>query len=139
MRKNERRLKELATQSETDHKSQQRLQEQVLKLEGKLKQCKRQIEESEEIASVNLAKYKKVQSAYDDMAENTLKSSFLRANVSVSRGASPGLEAVRSLTSGFKFYQIEYIKAGKKNRCSVLIGFVAVLKLFFIINVAIEF
>ncbi len=47
MRKNERRLKELATQSGTDHKSQQRLQEQVLKLEGKLKQYKRQIEESE--------------------------------------------------------------------------------------------
>jgi len=108
MRKNERRLKELATQSETDHKNQQRLQEQVLKLEGKLKQCKRQIEESEEMASVNLAKYKKVLSAYDDvaeradMAENTLKSSFLRANVSISRVASPGLEAVRSSMSGFK-------------------------------------
>ncbi len=109
MRKNERRLKELATQCENDEKNQQRLQEYVHKLEGKLKQFKRQIEESEELAMINLTKYKKVQGAYDvvaeraDMAENTLKSSYLKTNMSLSRATSPGVDTIRLSTSGFKF------------------------------------
>ena len=46
LRKNERRLKELVFQTEEDHKTNQRMQELVEKLQNKLKSYKRQIEEA---------------------------------------------------------------------------------------------
>lgn len=46
LRKNERRLKELVFQTEEDHKTNQRMQELVEKLQNKLKVYKRQIEEA---------------------------------------------------------------------------------------------
>lgn len=46
LRKNERRLKELIFQTEEDHKTNQRMQELVEKLQNKLKIYKRQIEEA---------------------------------------------------------------------------------------------
>lgn len=46
LRKNERRLKELVFQTEEDHKTNQRMQELVEKLQSKLKVYKRQIEEA---------------------------------------------------------------------------------------------
>lgn len=46
LRKNERRLKELTFQTEEDHKTNQRMQELVEKLQNKLKSYKRQIEEA---------------------------------------------------------------------------------------------
>lgn len=46
LRKGERRLKELIFQTEEDHKTNQRMQELVEKLQNKLKSYKRQIEEA---------------------------------------------------------------------------------------------
>lgn len=46
LRKNERRLKELVFQTEEDHKTNQRMQELVEKLQNKMKVYKRQIEEA---------------------------------------------------------------------------------------------
>ena len=46
LRKNERRLKELVFQTEEDHKTNERMQELVEKLQNKLKCYKRQIEEA---------------------------------------------------------------------------------------------
>lgn len=46
LRKNERRLKELVFQTEEDHKTNQRMQELVEKLQNKLKVYKRQIDEA---------------------------------------------------------------------------------------------
>ena len=46
LRKGERRLKELVFQTDEDHKTNQRMQELVEKLQNKLKSYKRQIEES---------------------------------------------------------------------------------------------
>merc|ERR1711931_194288 len=83
MRKHDRRLKELAFQTEEDQKAQERMQDMIDKLTGKIKTYKSQVEEAEEIAAINLAKYRKVQHELEDaeeradMAENTL--SKLRA------------------------------------------------------------
>ena len=54
-------MKDLSFQTEEDRKSQIRLQETVDKLQNKLKSYKRQVEEAEEIAALNLAKFRKAQ------------------------------------------------------------------------------
>ena len=86
-------------QSEEERKNQARYQEQILKLESKLKTYKRQVEETEEIASLNLSKFRKAQSAYEDLferaeqAENIVKSTkcVMRSTVSMGRIASPNV------------------------------------------------
>ncbi|XP_077979909.1 myosin-7-like isoform X2 [Glandiceps talaboti] len=78
MRKSERRVRELMVAQEEDQRNAERLQEQIEKLNGKIKTFKRQIEEAEEQASINLGKYRKVQHELDeaeeraDMAEASL-------------------------------------------------------------------
>merc|ERR1712179_849067 len=61
LRKCERRIKELSFQSEEDKKNHERMQDLVDKLQQKIKTYKRQIDEAEEIAALNLAKYRKAQ------------------------------------------------------------------------------
>merc|ERR1712128_177651 len=60
-RKGERRIKELSFQGEEDKKNYDRMQDLVDKLQVKIKTYKKQIEEAEEIAALNLAKFRKVQ------------------------------------------------------------------------------
>merc|ERR1712066_316422 len=60
-RKCERRIKELTFQGEEDKKNYDRMQDLVDKLQVKIKTYKKQIEEAEEIAALNLAKFRKVQ------------------------------------------------------------------------------
>jgi len=69
LKKNERSLKELSTQSDEDKRKYSRLQELVETLQNKLRVYKKQIEETEEIAVVNLAKYRKAQNELADAAE----------------------------------------------------------------------
>jgi len=79
MRKADRRLKELGFQVDEDRKNQERLQDLIDKLQAKIKTYKRQAEEAEEVAAINLAKYRKVadelESAEEraDSAENNLQ------------------------------------------------------------------
>merc|ERR1719187_1343297 len=61
LRKCERKIKELTFQSDEDKKSHERMQDLVDKLQQKVKTYKKQIEEAEEIAALNLAKYRKAQ------------------------------------------------------------------------------
>ncbi|XP_041362744.1 myosin heavy chain, striated muscle-like isoform X1 [Gigantopelta aegis] len=98
LRKADRRLKELAFQSEEDHKNQERLQDVIDKLNQKIKTYKRQVEEAEEIAAINLAKFRKVQHELEDAeeradtAEGTVQKlrAKNRSSVSVARtSASP--------------------------------------------------
>ena len=56
--KADRRTRELAFQIDEDKKNQDRLQDLCDKLQQKIKTCKRQVEEAEELANVNLAKYR---------------------------------------------------------------------------------
>ncbi|XP_076340339.1 myosin heavy chain, muscle-like isoform X1 [Tachypleus tridentatus] len=95
-RKGERRIKELQFQADEDRKNHERMQDLVDKLQQKLKTYKRQIEEAEEIAALNLAKFRKVQQELEDaeersdMAENALAKLRAKNRSSASRGVSPG-------------------------------------------------
>merc|ERR1711990_506856 len=66
LRKSERRIKELTFGSDEDRKNHQRMQSLVDQLQGKIKAYKKQIEEAEEIAALNLAKFRKVQGSLTD-------------------------------------------------------------------------
>ena len=61
LRKSERKIKELTFSSDEDKKNHERMQALIDQLQGKIKSYKKQIEEAEEIAALNLAKYRKAQ------------------------------------------------------------------------------
>merc|ERR1712088_537425 len=61
MRKSERKIKELSYQQDEDRKNHERMQALIDQLQGKIKSYKKQIEEAEEIAALNLAKFRQVQ------------------------------------------------------------------------------
>merc|ERR1712127_711236 len=66
LRKSERGIKELAFAADEDRKNHERMQALIDQLQGKVKSYKKQIEEAEEIAALNLAKYRKVAGALGD-------------------------------------------------------------------------
>merc|ERR1712124_246746 len=61
LRKSERRIQELTFAADEDRKNHERMQQLVDALQAKIKSYKKQIEEAEEIAALNLAKFRKVQ------------------------------------------------------------------------------
>merc|ERR1712088_206893 len=61
MRRSERRIKELSFASDEDRKNSERMQALIDNLQGKIKTYKKQIEEAEEIAALNLAKFRQTQ------------------------------------------------------------------------------
>lgn len=63
LRKTERKVKELTFASDEDKKNHERMQALIDQLQGKVRSYKKQIEEAEEIAALNLAKYRKVAGA----------------------------------------------------------------------------
>jgi hypothetical protein len=66
LRRTERKIKELAFAGDEDKKNHERMQSLVDQLQGKVKSYKKQIEEAEEIAALNLAKFRKVAGALGD-------------------------------------------------------------------------
>merc|ERR1712168_283791 len=66
LRKSERTIKELVFSGDEDKKNHERMQALIDQLQGKVKTYKKQIEEAEEIAALNLAKYRKVAGALGD-------------------------------------------------------------------------
>jgi myosin heavy chain 6/7 len=69
LRKSERKMKELAYQQDEDRKNHERMQGLIDQLQGKIKSYKKQIEEAEEIAALNLAKFKQAQTNVSDATE----------------------------------------------------------------------
>merc|ERR1712210_343472 len=61
LRRSERHIKELTYQQDEDRKNHERMQGLIDQLQGKIKSYKKQIEEAEEIAALNLAKFRQVQ------------------------------------------------------------------------------
>lgn len=61
LRKSERHITELTYTQDEDRKNQERLQSLIDQLQAKIKSYKKQIEEAEEIAALNLAKFRQVQ------------------------------------------------------------------------------
>merc|ERR1711937_1115102 len=64
--KAERRIKELQFQQDEDKKNQDSMSELANRLQMKIKTYKKQIEEAEEIAALNLAKYRKAQQELEE-------------------------------------------------------------------------
>merc|ERR1712088_1031420 len=88
LRKSERRVKELSYSQEEDRKNHERMQALIDQLQGKIKSYKKQIEEAEEIAALNLAKYRQVQTNLSgaveraDVSEQALTKSRARSRAS---------------------------------------------------------
>merc|ERR1712178_588340 len=80
--RSERKIKELQFQNDEDRKNQDRMSDLASKLQQKIKTYKKQIEEAEEIAALNLAKFRKAQQELEEtedrsrMAENALHASL---------------------------------------------------------------
>merc|ERR1712128_14765 len=85
LRKSERHVKELTYSQDEDRKNHERMQGLIDQLQGKIKSYKKQIEEAEEIAALNLAKFRQVQSTLSvsgeraDLNEQALARSKARA------------------------------------------------------------
>merc|ERR1712228_46133 len=86
--KAERRIKELQFQQDEDHKNQDRMSELAGKLQQKIKTYKKQIEEAEEIAALNLAKYRKAQQELEEAED---RSKMAGNQLTLVRAASLGL------------------------------------------------
>merc|ERR1712117_812736 len=69
LRKSERRIKELAYSADEDRKNHERMQGLIDQLQGKIKSYKKQIEEAEEIAALNLAKFRQTQAQLAESEE----------------------------------------------------------------------
>merc|ERR1712127_704211 len=67
--KSERHIKELQFQQDEDRKNQDRMSDLAQKLQQKIKTYKKQIEEAEEIAALNLAKFRKSQQELEEVEE----------------------------------------------------------------------
>merc|ERR1719191_1099039 len=88
LRKSERKIKELTYSQEEDRKNHERMQGLIDQLQGKIKTYKKQVEEAEEIAALNLAKYRQVQTNLAgaqeraDVSEQALAKSKARSRAS---------------------------------------------------------
>merc|ERR1712218_581228 len=71
LRKSERRIKECTYASDEDRKNQERMQALVDQLQSKIRSYKKQIEEAEEIAALNLSKFRQAQAHLADAQERT--------------------------------------------------------------------
>ena len=70
MRKSERKIQELTYQQDEDRKNHERMQGLIDQLQGKIRTYKKQIEEAEEIAALNLAKYRQTQGSLTSSQES---------------------------------------------------------------------
>merc|ERR1712008_202032 len=69
LRKSERHIKELTYQQDEDRKNHERMQGLFDQLQGKIKSYKKQIEEAEEIAALNLIKFRQAQNSLSGSTE----------------------------------------------------------------------
>merc|ERR1711923_338214 len=91
LRKSERRIKELSFAADEDRKNHERMQVLIDQLQGKIKVFKKQIEEAEEIAALNLAKFRQTQSHLAEAEERADLNEQALAKLKVKgRGASVG-------------------------------------------------
>jgi myosin heavy chain 6/7 len=69
LRKSERHIKELSFAADEDRKNHERMQGLIDQLQAKIRTYKKQIEEAEEIATLNLAKFRQAQNALGEAGE----------------------------------------------------------------------
>ena len=91
LRRSERRVMELSGQQDEDRKNRERMQGLVDQLQNKVRTYKKQIEEAEEIAALNLAKFRKVQADLEQAEERAdINEQVLAKYKARGRGASVG-------------------------------------------------
>jgi len=90
LRRSERRIKELAFAGDEDRKNHERMQGLIDSLQGKIKSYKKQIEEAEEIAALNLAKFRQAQNNLADATERADMNDQALAKVKAKGRASVG-------------------------------------------------
>merc|ERR1712066_501273 len=89
LRKSERHIKEITYSADEDRKNQDRMQGLVEQLQGKIKSYKKQIEEAEEIAALNLAKFRQAHAQLGAAEEHAdLNEKALAKTRAKSRGGS---------------------------------------------------
>merc|ERR1712149_151267 len=90
LRKSERRIKEMTYGSDEDRKNHERMQGLIDQLQSKIKSYKKQIEEAEEIAALNLAKYRNAHAQLADAEERAdLNEQALAKSRAKGRGSVP--------------------------------------------------
>merc|ERR1712051_209780 len=98
--RSERKIKELQFQNDEDKKNQDRMSDLAGKLQQKIGTYKKQIEEAEEIAALNLAKFRKAQ---QDLEETEERSKMASAQLSYLQNVSckPSTKGCLSLFNYF--------------------------------------
>ena len=95
LRKSERHIMEMTYAQDEDRKNHERMQVLVDQLQAKIKTYKKQIEEAEEIASLNLAKYRQTMAQFSEAQEHAdLNEKALAKTKAKAHGASVGLSNV---------------------------------------------
>merc|ERR1712025_606817 len=84
----ERKVKELVFSQDEDRKNQERMSELANKLQQKIKTYKLQIEEAEEIAALNLAKFRKAQQELEETEDRAKMAEYSMAEMRMSRAGS---------------------------------------------------
>ena len=105
LRRSERRIKELAFAADEDRKNHERMQSLIDQLQGKIKSYKKQIEEAEEIAALNLGKFRQTQLNLGDVEERADLNEQALAKFRAKGRASSMAPMVRINTSIFTLYQ----------------------------------
>jgi len=116
-RKQEHRLRELAAQAEEEHKAFERSNSQVDGLQQKIKAFKRQVEEAEEIAAINLAKYRKVQHDFEESEERADQAEQAVARLRT-KGRASSTSTSSSTTTGAGGTTITVRKSTQSHRSS---------------------
>merc|ERR1719420_910549 len=84
----ERKVKELVFSQDEDRKNQERMSELANKLQQKIKTYKLQIEEAEEIAALNLAKFRKAQQELEETEDRAKMTENSMAEMRMTRAGS---------------------------------------------------
>ena len=91
LRKSERHIKEITYAGDENRKNQERMSALIDSLQGKIKSYKKQIEEAEEIAALNLAKFRHAQGQLHEAQEQAdLNEQALSKSKAKARGSSMG-------------------------------------------------
>merc|ERR1711978_112323 len=92
LRKSERRCKEISYVFDEDRKNQERMEKMIESLQNKVQSYKKQIEEAEEIASLNLSKFRSAHALLSDIeARADLNEKALDKARTAARSITPSL------------------------------------------------
>jgi chromosome segregation ATPase len=99
IRKQDRKLQEMSLQLDEDLKTQDRMKDMIDKLQQKIKAHKKQLDETEETAAVNVAKYRKLQNDLQEAEARAETAESLLSQIRTKNRISASVTADTSSTS----------------------------------------